>query len=360
MRLAIFLPNWIGDTCMATPALRAISKLPRIERMTLFGKPGPLAVLEETHFCREVVAYKPGSRGENVLSRRGVARYLRQQKYDTALLFPNSLSTALIAFFGKVPHRVGFARGGRSLLLSQAVSTAVSDTSNGPSYYSWKVAPTIDYYLHLASQLGADSTNKQMELQASKNDLDKAKRLLEQVGFSLSRPLVLINNSAAAAISRLWADTSVQMLAQMLAKEDIQVLMHASPADRQRMNQLAIDCGESNVQSMGIWDDLPLGLSRGLLSLANVVVSTDSGVRHMAVAFNRPVVSLFGSTSPMATRTYNVPESIFQLSLPCQPCGKKVCPLQHQRCMRELSPKAVFQAVLSRLENANRESRPAA
>ena len=101
---------------------------------------------------------------------------------------------------------------------------------------------------------------------------------------------------------------------------------------------------------MGQIDDIPIGLSKAVLEHANVVLSTDSGPRHMAVALNNKVVSLFGPTDPNNTQTYNQPETILRVPMDCQPCGQSKCPLVHNNCMHGLTYSVVVQAVLKHLE----------
>jgi heptosyltransferase-2 len=97
---------------------------------------------------------------------------------------------------------------------------------------------------------------------------------------------------------------------------------------------------------MGRWESLPLGLSKAVIERSELVVSTDSGPRHIGIGFNKPVVSLFGSIDPSMTRSFNTPETLVRLGLECQPCGKHVCPLQHTRCMKDLGAEQVVQAVM--------------
>ena len=95
---------------------------------------------------------------------------------------------------------------------------------------------------------------------------------------------------------------------------------------------------------MGRFDDLPLGLSKALIERSRLVVSTDSGPRHIAVAMNKPVVSLFGSIDPGLTRSYNIPETILTMGLACQPCGSYNCRFKHADCMSRLDAARVVRA----------------
>lgn len=336
---------------MATPALRALHQSPEISGITLIGTAGPVAILEGLPYATDSIVFKARAGETNVLSRRGVAWELRRRKVDAAVLLPNSLSSAMMAWLGGVPIRVGFAKNGRKPLLTHPASLrdkpapsrlALLDEYEAPI---WKHAPAIDYYLHIVSQLGIDSSDKRMELNVSPDDREQALGLLSHIGFSSSPPLIVINNASGTSPSRLWPKEHVVQIACMLARSGIQVVFHSGPKDRAASIDYSKSAAHPLVRSMGEVDDLPLGLSRGLLDLATAVVTTDSGPRHIAVALNKPVVSLFGPTSVGLTQTYNHPETTEQVVMSCRPCRKDDCPLGHQNCMRDISPDTVFQSV---------------
>ncbi len=333
---------------MATPALRALSNSPEVDELTLVGRPAPLSVLEGLPYAQSTISYKPRSKTPNVLSRRRLASELRRRKLDAIVLLPNSLSTALVAWLANIPQRIGFAKNGRGILLSHSISLDGSpaqaplqllDEYTAPN---WRAAPPIDYYLHLASQLVVTGNDKRMELHVSEEDRACAEQLLAEFGFSTQRPLIVINNASGSAPSKLWPDEHVVQLARMFAEAGMQVLFHAGPADRETSLKYRVASSHPFIRSMGESDALPLGLTRGLFERAALVVSTDSGPRHIAVALNRPVIGLFGATQIDQTRTYNLPEAVEEVTMSCRPCRKDRCPMGHQNCMRDITPEAVF------------------
>ena len=138
----------------------------------------------------------------------------------------------------------------------------------------------------------------------------------------------------------------VRELARRLANEHAcQVLLHCGPAERELANRVVDEVNHPAVASMGRALELPIGLTKAVLARAYAVVSTDSGPRHVAVALNRPVISLFGPTDPHGTRTYNMTETILAADLPCRPCYSKLCPLKHGQCMELLEVNSVIQAI---------------
>ena len=335
---------------MATPTLRALAKLPSLEELVLVGKPGPLSVLEGLPYAENQIAYRPRSRSPELMSRRGVAAELRRRHLDAMVLLPNSLSTGLIAWLSGIPRRIGYAKNGRGILLTDAIPIRSS--------VNWSRQPAIDYYLHLAEQLGADPSNRQMELAVRETDRIEAERLLDQVGFDRTRKLILINNASGSSPARLWPKEYAVELAKRLAEAGHQVLFHAGPADRKDSLAYATAAKHASVQSMGVAEHLPLGLSRGLISTADLLVTTDSGPRHIGVALNKQVMTLFGPTDMDLTRTYNIPEIAMETQQTCRPCGKDVCPLQHHKCLRDLGPEALVKGISTLLTGSSLSRQP--
>src|SRR5690606_33036226 len=129
------------------------------------------------------------------------------------------------------------------------------------------------------------------------------------IGFTPALPTITINSGSANSIARLWPAERVQELTTRLASDlGVQVLLHCGPDDRQSSNRIAANIDSPRVASMGVAEKLPIGLSKAVLQRSAAVVSTDSGPRHLAVALDRPVVSLFAEILPQWTSTYNRPE----------------------------------------------------
>lgn len=349
--IAVIMPNWLGDACMATPTLRSLRRGFPDARLvgvmsSLVDELLPNAV-DEDCFDKRILVHRRGKqRVAHSVSRSSLVSELRKSKCDVVLILPNSFWSAAVAFASRIPRRVGYRRDGRAWLLTDAIS--VPKNESGPIPVS-----AIDYYLKQAEWLGCESQSRAMQLSVTPQDQVLAEQLWSKLGFSSSLPTVVINSNSAKDGSRVWPKAKVAELATRLAtKADLQVLLHCGPGERQSAEDTLALVSHPKVLSMGVVDDLPLGLSRGVLQRAAAVVTTDSGARHMAVALNRPVVTLFGSTSPLWTATYNRPEQQVYLDLDCQPCYKSACPLSHHRCMQDISVSQVYEMTLKQIETA--------
>ena len=332
---------------MATPTIRAIRNgMPAIEELCAVGRNAPLAVLEGTPWIDSTITFKPRSQDSKTLSRRGLVSKLKSSRFDLIVLLPNSLSAGLIGYFSGAKRRMGYAKDGRKWLLTDPIPLQENEVDH-------RKMPTIDYYLNLAKHLDCSIDDRSMQLFVSESDRDLARAMVSKFQFSWESPTVVFNTSSATATSRLWPVGHASRTARLLAeRHGVQIIVHCGPSDRDRANAIAFGASHPLVKSMGQIEDIPIGLSKAIIEQANVVVSTDSGPRHIAVALNKNVVSLFGPTDPKATRTYNLPEKTLTVPMDCQPCGQAKCPLVHNNCMHGLTYPVVVQAILETLKKS--------
>ncbi len=306
--LCVVMPTWVGDACMATPTLRALRNAFPKNRIVGVMRPVIREVLEQAWgndrpWIDEALLFNKKA-GPAAGSRWGLVRQIRRSGANVAVLLTNSLWSAAVLRLAGVRRVVGYRRDGRGLLLSDAVEVPRNGKRLQP------ISP-VDYYLKLANWLGCDSHNRAMQLGVTETDEALASELWSQLGFSIAVPTISINSGSANSAARLWPAEQVQELATRLASElGVQVLLHCGPDDREANNCIADNVADPRVASMGIAKQLPIGLSKAVLKRSAAVVSTDSGPRHLAIAFDRPVVSLFGPTTPQWTATYNHPEII--------------------------------------------------
>jgi heptosyltransferase II len=347
MKTAILLPTWVGDACMATPTIRAIREGIRdITELCLVGRYAPLSVLEGLPEADSYLVYKPQSKDDQTPSRRGLVAELKRRAFDTIVLLPNSLSAGLIGYLSGARRRIGYAKDGRSWLLTDRIPLVKDGVD-------CRALSTVDYYMKIAEHLGCKVDDPTMKLAVTDEDREDARQMFQQFEFDWSQPTIVINAAAAMSSTKQWPSGHASRAAKALAmKHGLQVIIHSGPADRRKSNAIEYAADHPLVRSMGRMDQLPMGLSKAVLEQASVVVSSDSGPRHIAVALNRPVVALFGPTSSDRYKTYNRPEQVLNLNMKCSPCGKDICPLVHNNCMHGLTYPMVVAAVLKQLDQS--------
>lgn len=339
MKIALFLPNWVGDLVMATPAMRAIRNHFSEAEITAILRPGVADVLSGLSLVDRKLLHDP--RGSDA-SMKGwpFAHRLRNEHFDIAVLFPNSWRSGWLAWISGAQRRIGFDRNGRQWMLTDALQPKSRRTPN----------PVLDEYLRLAEHLGCDTSSKQMELATTPHDelrLDrfwwKQPSVAQRYGSGHS--YVCLNSGGAFGAAKHWPVEHFADLARRIAwKLERRVLINCGPAERDIARRIAEEADHPAVVSLAE-EELSLGLTKAVVRRADLLVTTDSGPRHFAQPFDVPVITLFGPTHQAWSETDNPQATHLQLALDCGPCQERVCPLQHHRCMRELSVDKVFRSV---------------
>jgi lipopolysaccharide heptosyltransferase II len=346
MRLGIFLPNWIGDVVMATPALRAIRKHvgPQTHVVGIM-RPYVAKVLAGNAWLDEVVLYKKQTDCPE-FGQRAVQRTLRAARLDRIVLLTNSMRTAWMAWRSGARERIGYGGNWRSWLLTHPLRLPREVVSGVP-------LATIDSYLYLASSLGCPLEPPRMELATTPTDEQAADAVWQELDLPSGEKVVVFNSGGAFGLAKDWpAEYFASLARRIVAELDCHVLVNCGPAERDTARDIAVRADDRRVVSLADVAELPLGLSKACIRRGRMLVSTDSGPRFFGIAFGKPVVTLFGPTAPQATRTHYDRETCLSLSLDCQPCMKPVCPLVHHRCMRDLSVDRVFAAVAEHLDTS--------
>ncbi len=355
MHIAIILPRWVGDLVMSTPMIRAVRQhFGNEAKLTAVMKPLFQEVLAGTEWFDEFIAYDRHSKNHEATF-QGAASALRSDRPDIALLVPNSLSSAALAWLGGCRRRVGFARHGRRFLLTDPLF---------PARRGWQVETmsTAQHSMDLAVQIGVPRQSLNLELVTLPKDEQRMDTLMSNFfhgwAQSESQPLFVFNDNSAYGPSRSWGSEKFCSLARELLQSypTGRIIVHCGPGERDDARSLESSLDDPRVRSLADVDTLPFGLSKALLRRASVVITTDSGPRHIAAAFGTPTVVLHGPMDPRLGMSDH--ENLIELrkDLPCSPCGRRICPLKHHDCMVELSVHDVARAtseLLARISNTD-------
>jgi len=335
MNIAVFLPNWIGDAVMATPALRALRGQFPDSRLIGVLKPYVAGVLEGAPWLDEQILLD--SVGPWTRRWPAVAWRLRQQQPDLAVLFSNTFRAGLVATLSGARRRIGFRRHGRGLLLTEGL-----EPERGPDG-RLKPSPVIDSYNLLAQAAGCANPGYRMELFTTARDEAAAETVWRKGRLASNPEVVCLNPGAAFGAAKHWSTEYFAHLAQELVdRRGSGVLVLCGPAERDLARRLAALARREAVVTLAE-EPLSLGLTKACVRRADLLVTTDSGPRHFAAALGRPVVTLFGPTHIPWTETYYARAIHLQKQVPCGPCQLRVCPLDHG-CMTQLTPAEVFAA----------------
>ncbi|HID78896.1 MAG TPA: lipopolysaccharide heptosyltransferase II [Planctomycetaceae bacterium] len=343
MNIAVFLPNWIGDAVMATPVLRALRRrYPPPVRLVGIMRPYMADLLGGTDWLDEQWYFDPRSRDPR-LKASTLARRMRLERFDMAILLPNSLRSALVAWWGGAVERVGYVRDFRGPLLTHKVYPPRS-AGRRPD------EPMVDYYLRIAEAVGCGPESRRLELATTLRDEASADRVWERLGLRKGDRVVLLNTGSSNGQTRCWPAPYFARLARWLVtRRDQDVLVICGPRERSTARWIAEQSRSKRVFSMAD-EALDLGTAKACIRRARMMISTDSGPRHVAAAFGKPVVTLYGPTIPVWSANPTVQSIDLYAPLECLGCCREYCPRRHQRCMRDLSVERVHAAVEELLE----------
>jgi heptosyltransferase-2 len=336
MKLAVFLPNWIGDVAMATPALRALRDHYPTAEIVGIMRPYVADVLAGTGLLDRTVFYNPRGRDR---TQRGwtFIRNLRAERFDNVLLLTNSLRTGWLAWLSGAKQRIGFARDLRGWLLTDRVTPHSRTVPN----------PVMEEYLRLVERLGCATNSRQIEAAVLPEDEAQLTQFWNAHGSPAD--YVTLNTGGAFGAAKNWPREKFVELARRIVTElDQKVLVVCGPSEREDARWIATTANHPGVFSLAD-AKLSIGLTKAAVRQSSLLVTTDSGPRHFAAAFGTPVITLFGPTHIAWSETnYDRSEHV-QLKLDCGPCQQRECPLKHHRCMTDLSVDTVFAAVKRQL-----------
>lgn len=355
--IGIFLPSWLGDFVMATPTLRAIRRhFGASTRVVGIMRPYLEEVLAGTVWLNEQWYFDPHRRSSET-GHTALLRKIRAAKFDMMILMPNSPRSALLSWLGNAIERIGYARNCRGPMLTGKVYRPQVD---GRSID----LPMVDYYLRLAETIGCPSETRRLELTTTTADEQWADQVFESLGVRRDGRLVTINCSGAYGGAKLWPIEYFTELARRVANDlDHDVLVMCGPNELRSAKEIVRQAGNRRVFSMAE-QPLGIGTAKACIRRSRLMISTDSGPRHVAAALGCAVITLYGPMLPVWGRNPTVDAvDLCRQDLDCIGCHRRTCPLGHHECMRGLSVDSVFQQVaawIARNEDAPRAFIPLA
>jgi lipopolysaccharide heptosyltransferase II len=352
-RMVVVLPTWVGDVVMATPTLRALREHFAEAHITLCGSGSSLAVLDGLPWT-DSVTVQANRRSRGLSPFFHAVGQLRAGRYDLALLLPNSFRSALIARLAGIPRRAGYARDGRGWLLTDRLEPPRDQDGE------LRIVPAIEHYAALARMLGVATVSPRMELAVPAQDATIADALLADRGFDSARPLVMLNPGAAYGVSKMWSPERFAEVADALIERDgTEIIVNAAPSER-AIARAVVEAMRHRCLLHFADRDNSLGLLKGLLQRCDLLITNDTGARHIAAALGTAIVTLFGSTDPLRAQIDFDRERIVRVDLRCSPCQQRICPQPagpfYHKCMSDIPPERVIEEAQSLLsDRASRE-----
>ena len=328
--ILVWLPSPMGDAILCTPALRAIRKRFDSSKITFLASNVVHQVFSPCGFTDAWLE----SDDNGVFA---AARMLRGYHFTHAIMFKNSFGSALTCRLAGIPVRVGYARDGRGILLTEKLYP--------PRLPSGDFEPIsiVDYYLAVAAKVGADVRDRRIELSVEPRDTEKLKAKLPAV-FDAKGPVVILIPGAAAGPSKRWPAERFAQTADWLAERyNATIVLSVAPNSEEKdIARQIVDTSKHKPINLG---DTPVGLGelKALFAVADLVVCNDTGPRHIAIGLKRKVITLVGPNDPAWTDPGYRDEVFIKGQVPCAPCDKSVCKKPSHLCMEAITVEMVCQ-----------------
>ncbi len=325
-RLVIRAPNWLGDAVMALPAMAAVRAAFPDRRIAVAATASVAPLFEEkTVAAQDEILVVTGATEIAVLAAGA---------FDAALLLPNSFRSAWVARRAGVPERWGYAGSFRTPCLTRSIRRPAGRLHQSA------------YYAELVRALGFPVADPRPSVSVRSETALRADAVLARSGVTTG-PMVGFAPGAAYGHAKRWPPGRVaDVIARLSARGATCVLLGAAgDRDAAREIESSLRPGARVVDLIGRTD---LRLLAGVLARCDAFVSNDSGGMHLAAALGIPVVAVFGPTDDRVTAPQGAHDVLVHPVF-CRPCMLRDCPIDH-RCMKGITPDAVFDAVSARLD----------
>lgn len=329
-KILVVAPSWVGDTMLIHPMLVRLKQRHPDCLIDVLAPPWTEELLRQMPEVNKTITNQFPHGAMQLAARFGMGIHLRGMHYDQAIVLPNSFKSALIPFFAGIPLRTGFTGEMRYGLLNDRRKL---DKHALPLM--------VERFAQLAERNGEAISRPlpQPRLQVS---AAQRQPVLDKFNLNLKQPVAIFCPGAEYGPAKRWPIPYFAELAQHLQQQGYAVWIVGSPKDQETGDKIV---ALGNLSTRNLCGSTNLADAIALLSCASLVVSNDSGLMHIAAALDRPMLALYGSSSPRFTPPLSPQAQILQIDIPCSPCFKRECPLGHFKCMKNLTPQMVAEHI---------------
>jgi len=337
-KILIRAANWVGDAVMSLPAIRAIRERFPEAHITLLARPWVAGLYAREKSIDRVIRYDAASGARDLWTKWRFARSLRIEKFDCAILLQNAFEAAMIAWLAGIPRRIGYARDGRGLLLTDRVP--VPKTGEIPRHQRF-------YYLELLRRAGIiDQIPETSAICLEGRDAAAREGVTLFKHMSLTLPVVGVSPGAAFGSAKRWLpERFAQAAAEVARARSGSVALFGSTGERPLCADVAAAIEHQGIAARNLAGETTLSEFIELAAACCVFLTNDSGAMHIASALGIPTVAVFGSTDETATGPTGSHARVVRQTVECSPCLLRECPIDH-RCMTRISAEHVTQVAL--------------
>jgi len=338
MRILVRATNWIGDAVMSLPALRALRNARPEAHIAILARPWVADVYAREQFCDQLLPYTAPKGWHDLPARLRIARELRKHQFDTAILLPNSFDSALTPWLAGIPERMGYARDGRSLLLTRAVPRP--NRGEIPAHERF-------YYLELLKRAGLiESIPESNEIRLDGTAEAAKEGLAKFASVDLGETVIGVSPGAAYGTAKQWLPERFAEASALLAKQlHGTVALFGSKDERELCEGILKQLEAAGARGHNFAGQTTLGQFIAMAAACRTFLTNDSGAMHIASALGVPTVAVFGSTDHVGTGPTGSNAAIVREDVECSPCLRRECPIDH-RCMTRVSAERVAENAL--------------
>jgi heptosyltransferase-2 len=326
-------PNWVGDAVMALPVIPGLTCLFPQARITVLAVPRVAPLFQAHPQVTDIIVYPSGREKWRLL-------FGLRGRFDLGLVLPNSLESALSLWLAGAKARVGYNTDGRRVFLTAALD----------GRQNLKGLHTVFYLLGVLRAFGEISDFTPPSLYLTASEVAEAQALLTLHAGEAQGPWVALSPGAAYGPAKRWPPERFAAVGARLREElGGQLVLLGGPEDRPVAEEVKRYLHEECLDLVG---RTTLRQAMAALSRMKLLITNDSGLMHMAAALEVPLVAVFGSTDPHATRPFTDKATVIYHGLSCSPCLKRTCDIGYP-CLTEVDVDEVYEAARSWLDEAS-------
>ena len=331
-RILVVGPSWVGDMVMAQSLFMALQQQGPAQ-IDVLAPAWSLPILQRMPEVHQGIAMPLGHGQLGLRTRWRLGRALAGAGYQQAIVLPGSLKSALVPWFAGIPQRTGFTGEQRYGLLNDRRPLDKQ-----------ALTMTVQRFVALAQPRTAGQGEVAPEFTPTRlvADAANAARMRARLGLQDPRAAVAFMPGAEYGPAKQWPLRHYGELAKLLVAWGHQVWVMGSGKDLAAGDEIVALGGQGVHNLCG---KTQLADAVDLLDAAMAAVSNDSGLMHVAAALDKPLVGIYGSSTPHHTPPLSDKAQSLYLGLECSPCFKRVCPLGHTRCLTEILPQQVLQTL---------------
>ncbi len=337
-RVVVRGTNWGGDAMMSVPALRELRRVLPAAHITLCTRSWARGIFEDAEFLDDILLFDKQKSGLKSIFAQ--ANKWRAEKFDLAILLNNAFESAFLAFAGRARKRIGYNTEKRGFLLTDALAVP-----------TWKTERhEVFYYLNIVAELERRLTGKtavwerapEIGLTVSSARRQAARELLKANDANLANQTIAFCPGSTNSRAKRWHAESYAKLADLINKHLSANLILIGSPDELQVSHRIFELTAS--KPMVLTGKTSLAESAAILSVADWLVTNDTGPAHIAPAVGTKTIVIFGPTVPATTRPFSELAEIVRNPPACAPCMLRDCPIDH-RCMTAVSPEQVFEII---------------